>query len=61
MGDARAMVGAAPPVVAARIRDVQLELLDDLGYRAIWEAPEEMAELIGDFLAFASQPCERAT
>lgn len=42
--------------LAARIPGARLELLNDLGHRAIWEAPEEMAELIGDFLALT---CER--
>ena len=47
--------------LAARIRGARLELLNDLGHRAIWEAPEEMAELIGDFLASANQRRELAT
>jgi pimeloyl-ACP methyl ester carboxylesterase len=47
--------------LAARIPGARLELLNDLGHRAIWEAPEEMAELIGDFLAAAHQPTELAT
>jgi len=38
-------------ILASRIPNARLELLADLGHRAIWEAPEEMAELIGDFLA----------
>jgi 3-oxoadipate enol-lactonase len=37
-------------ILASRIPNARLELLADLGHRAIWEAPEEMAELIGDFL-----------
>jgi 3-oxoadipate enol-lactonase len=37
-------------ILADRIPDARLELLADLGHRAIWEAPEEMADLIGDFL-----------
>jgi 3-oxoadipate enol-lactonase len=37
-------------ILAARIPNARLETLADLGHRAIWEAPEEMAELIGDFL-----------
>jgi 3-oxoadipate enol-lactonase len=48
-------------VLAARIPGARLELLHDLGHRAIWEAPEEMAELIGDFLALAHQHREFAT
>jgi pimeloyl-ACP methyl ester carboxylesterase len=36
--------------LADRIPNARLELLADLGHRAIWEAPEEMADLIGDFL-----------
>ncbi len=38
-------------IMARHIPHARLELLADLGHRAIWEAPEEMAELIGDFLA----------
>jgi len=38
-------------VIAARIPNARLEVIADLGHRAIWEAPEEMADLIGDFLA----------
>ncbi len=41
-------------ILASRIPNVQLELLADLGHRAIWEAPEEMAALIGDFLSRSS-------
>ncbi len=37
-------------VLASRIPNARLEMLADLGHRAIWEAPEEIAELIGDFL-----------
>ena len=37
-------------ILAARIPSARLASLADLGHRAIWEAPEEMAELIGDFL-----------
>jgi pimeloyl-ACP methyl ester carboxylesterase len=37
-------------ILASRIPNARLETLADLGHRAIWEAPEEMAELIGDFL-----------
>jgi len=37
-------------ILAARIPGARLEMLADLGHRAIWEAPEEMAGLIGDFL-----------
>jgi pimeloyl-ACP methyl ester carboxylesterase len=40
-------------IIAARIPGARLEMLDGLGHRAIWESPEEMAELIGDFLAAA--------
>jgi pimeloyl-ACP methyl ester carboxylesterase len=40
-------------IIASRIPGARLEMLDDLGHRAIWEAPDEMAELIGDFLAMA--------
>jgi len=37
-------------ILASRIPGARLALLPGLGHRAIWEAPEEMAELIGDFL-----------
>jgi 3-oxoadipate enol-lactonase len=37
-------------ILASRIPNARLELLADLGHRAIWEAPEEMADLISDFL-----------
>jgi pimeloyl-ACP methyl ester carboxylesterase len=37
-------------ILASRIPNARLATLADLGHRAIWEAPEEMAELIGDFL-----------
>lgn len=37
-------------ILASRIPNARLELLADLGHRAIWEAPEEIADLIGDFL-----------
>ncbi len=37
-------------ILASRIPNARLELLADLGHRAIWEAPEEMAGLVGDFL-----------
>jgi 3-oxoadipate enol-lactonase len=37
-------------ILAARIPRARLETLADLGHRAIWEAPEEIADLIGDFL-----------
>jgi 3-oxoadipate enol-lactonase len=38
-------------ILASRIANSRLESLADLGHRAIWEAPEEIADLIGDFLA----------
>ena len=38
-------------ILASRIPDARLEVLADLGHRAIWEAPEETAEFIGDFVA----------
>ena len=44
--------------LAGRIPGARLELLQDLGHRAIWEAPEEMADLVGDFLARANQQRE---
>jgi 3-oxoadipate enol-lactonase len=37
-------------ILASRIPNARREMLADLGHRAIWEAPEEIAELIGDFL-----------
>jgi pimeloyl-ACP methyl ester carboxylesterase len=37
-------------ILASRIPNARLELLHDLGHRAIWEAPEEIADLVGDFL-----------
>ncbi len=37
-------------ILASRIPGSRLEMLADLGHRAIWEAPEEMADLIGDFV-----------
>jgi pimeloyl-ACP methyl ester carboxylesterase len=37
-------------ILASRIPHARLEQLADLGHRAIWEAPEEIADLIGDFL-----------
>lgn len=45
-------------ILASRIPNARLELLADLGHRAIWEVPEEMADLIGDFL---SRPGAAAT
>jgi pimeloyl-ACP methyl ester carboxylesterase len=37
-------------ILASRIPDARLEVLADLGHRAIWEAPEEIADFICDFL-----------
>jgi 3-oxoadipate enol-lactonase len=37
-------------ILASRILGARLALLPGLGHRAIWESPDEMAELIGDFL-----------
>jgi pimeloyl-ACP methyl ester carboxylesterase len=37
-------------ILASRIPNSRLEVLADLGHRAIWEAPEEIAEMVGDFL-----------
>jgi 3-oxoadipate enol-lactonase len=37
-------------ILASRIPNARLELLADLGHRAIWEAPEEIADLVGDFI-----------
>jgi pimeloyl-ACP methyl ester carboxylesterase len=38
-------------ILASRVPDARLELLADLGHRAIWEAPEEIAGFICDFVA----------
>ena len=38
-------------ILASRIPDARLELLADLGHRAIWEAPEEIADFVCDFIA----------
>jgi 3-oxoadipate enol-lactonase len=37
-------------ILASRIPGARLELLADLGHRAIWEAPEEIADFICDFV-----------
>jgi 3-oxoadipate enol-lactonase len=37
-------------ILVSRIPHARLEMLEDLGHRAIWEAPEEIADLVGDFL-----------
>jgi 3-oxoadipate enol-lactonase len=37
-------------LIAGRIPNARLELLPGLGHRAIWEAPEEIADLVDDFL-----------
>lgn len=37
-------------ILASRIPGARLELLADLGHRAVWEAPEEIADLVSDFL-----------
>jgi 3-oxoadipate enol-lactonase len=37
-------------ILASRIPNARREALADLGHRAIWEAPEEIADLVGDFL-----------
>jgi 3-oxoadipate enol-lactonase len=37
-------------ILTSRIPNARRELLADLGHRAIWEAPEEIADLVGDFL-----------
>ena len=37
-------------ILASHIPNSRLEILADLGHRAIWEVPEEIADLIGDFL-----------
>lgn len=38
-------------ILASRIPGARLEILQDLGHRAIWESPDEMADLVGDFFA----------
>jgi pimeloyl-ACP methyl ester carboxylesterase len=38
-------------ILASRIPGSRLEALADLGHRAIWEAPEEIAGFVADFLA----------
>jgi pimeloyl-ACP methyl ester carboxylesterase len=45
-------------ILASRIPNARREVLADLGHRAIWEAPEEIADLIGIFLTrrIALQP-----
>jgi pimeloyl-ACP methyl ester carboxylesterase len=49
-------------ILASRIPNARLELLADLGHRAIWEAPEEMADLICDFLTKADRvECQSST
>jgi pimeloyl-ACP methyl ester carboxylesterase len=40
-------------ILAARIPNARLEMLADLGHRAIWEAPEEIADFICDFVGAA--------
>jgi len=37
-------------ILASRIPNARLELLTDLGHRAIWEAPEEIADFVCDFV-----------
>jgi pimeloyl-ACP methyl ester carboxylesterase len=37
-------------ILVSRIPNARLELLADLGHRAIWEAPEEIADFICDFI-----------
>jgi pimeloyl-ACP methyl ester carboxylesterase len=49
-------------ILASRIPNSRLELLAGLGHRAIWEAPEEIADLMADFLAgpIGGSPAEPA-
>jgi pimeloyl-ACP methyl ester carboxylesterase len=44
-------------ILASRIPNARLEMLADLGHRAIWEAPEEIADLIGDFVTRPIREC----
>ena len=37
-------------ILRNRIPDARLAIFPNLGHRAIWEAPDKMAEFIGDFL-----------
>jgi 3-oxoadipate enol-lactonase len=37
-------------ILASQIPNARREMLADLGHRAIWEAPEEIGDLVGDFL-----------
>jgi pimeloyl-ACP methyl ester carboxylesterase len=43
-------------ILASRIPDARLEVLADLGHRAIWEAPDEIADFICDFLDASPRP-----
>jgi pimeloyl-ACP methyl ester carboxylesterase len=42
-------------ILTRAIPHARLQCLPGLGHRAIWEAPEEMADLVIDFLAAAPQ------
>jgi pimeloyl-ACP methyl ester carboxylesterase len=37
-------------ILASRIPGAQLVLIPGLGHRAIWETPEEISDLVTDFL-----------
>ena len=47
----RARAAGHSRILASRIPIARLALLPGLGHRAIWEAPEQTADLVGDFLA----------
>lgn len=38
-------------IIAARLPDVRLHLFEGRGHRVFWEAPEQTAQMIADFLA----------
>ena len=37
-------------ILASNIADARLAVFPKLAHRAIWEAPDELAEFVGDFL-----------
>jgi pimeloyl-ACP methyl ester carboxylesterase len=48
-------------ILASRIPNARREMLADLGHRAIWEAPEEIAHLVGDFLTRPTTSLQMST